>query len=92
MSGAEFFFWKARSMLASFDDPAALPTDWTARDRLFEPIEGQKIWRGTLLVWKSAPIEMTEKEKLEEKRPRFGKACRKFGAGGGARATSAAFR
>jgi hypothetical protein len=48
MSGAEYSFWKARSMLASFHDPATLLTDRTARDRLFEPIEEQKIWRWTL--------------------------------------------
>jgi hypothetical protein len=53
MSCAEFSFWKARSMLAYFDDPSTLPTDGAARDRLFEPIEGQNIWRGTLWVWKA---------------------------------------
>jgi hypothetical protein len=90
MSGAEYSFWKARSMLASFHDPATLLTYRAARDRLFEPIEEQKIWRWTLWIRKACNPLKSHKTAKEM----FGKAWsktaeiwkgleKKLGTGGG---------
>jgi hypothetical protein len=70
MSCAEFSFWKARSLLPCFHDPSTLRTDWTVRDRLFEPIEEQKIWQWTLWIWKACNPLKSHKTAKEM----FGKA------------------